>query len=204
MKLHYWNLGLRAYPIRCGLHMAKVEYEDVIIGPADLAKFPMRSAPVLELDDGKYICQTAAVMEYLGTVTHLVPKDNHLHAKHLELIGGMNDLYAQMVPALMEKDAERKAALMEKFVDFMKSRWIPCVDRVIAANKSKTGFAVCDELTFADLWLSNTVEIFKRGFYDHVPKDIFTPFTNIIKVNTTVEALETKKAYDATVEPPLR
>eukprot|EP01069_Polyplicarium_translucidae_P005091 Polyplicarium_translucidae@DN2720_c0_g1_i1.p3 len=204
MKLHYWNLGVRAYPIRCGLHMAKVEYENVTIGPSDLEKFPMRSVPVLELDDGKRICQTAAIMEYLGTVTHLVPKDNYLHAKHLELIGGMDDLFARILPTVMERDAEKRAALRVGVVDFMQRRWLPCIDALVASNKSKAGFAVCDELTFADLWLSNTVEIFKRGFYDHVPKDIFTPFTNIIKVNTTVEALETKKAYDATVEPPLR
>eukprot|EP01069_Polyplicarium_translucidae_P000557 Polyplicarium_translucidae@DN129_c0_g1_i1.p2 len=199
MKLYHFDIGGRAYPIRCGLHMAGVKFENVTVTMAGIDQLPMRSVPVLEVD-GKQLSHTPAIMEYLGTATGLVPTESMMRAKHMELLCCLEDLFARILPSVVEKDSGVREELRVAFVEFMKARWLPCMDALIASSESKKGFAVCDKLTFADLWLSNTVEIIKRGSFEQVPKDLCNPFASIMKVNATVEALGEKVAYDKSIK----
>eukprot|EP01069_Polyplicarium_translucidae_P005095 Polyplicarium_translucidae@DN2720_c0_g1_i5.p2 len=203
MRLHYFDIGGRAYPIRCALQMAKVEYENVIIDGSQLRRFPMKSVPVLEAE-GRTICQTAAIMEYLGPATGLVPTDNMMHAKHTEMLGCLEDVYPRLSPSVFEQDPEKKARLRKAFSDFLTERWLPCMDALIAKNGSKRGFSVCDSVTFADIWLTNMVDLFSSGRFEGLSRDCCKRFRHVMQVHHSVEAIPEKKKYDASVKPEWR
>ena len=54
--------------------------------PEFLARNPMGQVPVIELDDGRHIAQSNAILRYLGQGTRLLPDDLYLQAKVDELL----------------------------------------------------------------------------------------------------------------------
>eukprot|EP01069_Polyplicarium_translucidae_P004610 Polyplicarium_translucidae@DN2618_c0_g1_i1.p2 len=179
---------------------AGVPYEDVIIGfsEEERQKYPMRQVPVLEVD-GKQLCQTEAIIAYLGHVTKMAPTDPWLNAKHSEILGSLSDLFGRLYPSMMESDPEKKKALREVFVTFLK-RWLTCMDAIIEKAGTKSGFAVCEDLTIADASLFHVVKTMKSGVWDDVPADSADNFKHIMRQYNAVLASPQKKKYDGVVK----
>ena len=81
MKLYYLNIYGRGEPLRMCLWKAGVEFEDIKLEMDDIkemrdnGELEFGQVPMLELDDGTKLCQTMAILNYLGTVYGLKPKD---------------------------------------------------------------------------------------------------------------------------------
>ena len=52
--------------------------------PDFLSKNPIGRVPLLELEDGRFLAESGAILNYLGEGTHLVPSDRWSRAKMLE------------------------------------------------------------------------------------------------------------------------
>ena len=80
MKLYYFNVFARAEPIRMMLSYAKVPFEDCRIGFDAMNAMKAEGSleygqlPMLELDDGTKLCQSAAIYNYVSTVYGLNPE----------------------------------------------------------------------------------------------------------------------------------
>eukprot|EP00914_Ancora_sagittata_P026139 GHVO01051547.1.p2 GENE.GHVO01051547.1~~GHVO01051547.1.p2 ORF type:complete len:206 (+),score=28.32 GHVO01051547.1:85-702(+) len=198
LKLHYFDTTGRAYPIRFGLEAANVPYENVLVSmdPAHRQHYPTQQVPVLEVD-GKYLCQTNAIMSYLGPLTGMMPTDPWEEAKVMELLGCLSDVYGAIAPSMWEKDPEKKKMLREKFLTFM-GKWLPNIDRILKANGTK--FACSDKLTFFDVSLYYFVRTIQKGQYDHIPTDLADSHPDIMRVYNLVLNSEDKKIYDSKVK----
>lgn len=79
MKLHYFDSGGRAAPIRIALKVAKMPFDDIRHTREDLAKlkdkFPLGQVPVLELDDGTMLNQSDAILEFVADKAGITPSD---------------------------------------------------------------------------------------------------------------------------------
>jgi maleylacetoacetate isomerase len=94
MKLYsYWRSST-AYRVRIALAIKGIPFEYVPVSlvanggmhlePEYEARNPQKLVPLLELDDGRYISQSLAIIEYLDEVTPhppLLPKDAELRAQ---------------------------------------------------------------------------------------------------------------------------
>jgi glutathione S-transferase len=67
-------MTLKEYPLAAGLTRK----------PEFLAKNPIGRVPLLELDDGRCLAESGAILCYLAEGTELVPKDSWARAKMLE------------------------------------------------------------------------------------------------------------------------
>ena len=83
LTLHQFHESGNCYKIRLCAHQLEVPLQlvdvDVMHGetrkPAFLAKNPNGRTPTLELEDGKTLPESNAILLYLAEGTHLVPKD---------------------------------------------------------------------------------------------------------------------------------
>lgn len=83
MKLHDYLPSQNAYKVRLLLHHLGISYETVPVGifegagqtEAFRAKNPTGAVPVLELDDGRCLPESNAILMYLGEGTRYVPAD---------------------------------------------------------------------------------------------------------------------------------
>ena len=76
MKLYYFPLYGRGEPIRMALWKAGVAYEDVKVSSdwgklKQSGKFEFGQMPGLELDDGDVLCQSNAILEYIGATYNM-------------------------------------------------------------------------------------------------------------------------------------
>jgi len=134
--------------------------------PSFLAMNDMAQVPVVELDDGRTLAQSNAILRYLARGTPLLPDDPYLAAKVDELLFWEQYIHEpyiavcrfQMVylnkPASMldpEKVKRGDAAL-----DFMEQR-------LIKQAKQQNRFFVSDDLTIADLALLAYTRLAQEG-----------------------------------------
>ncbi len=83
MRLYDYAGSANAYKIRLLLHQLEIPYERVAVDifrgesrtPEFLAKNPMGQVPVLELDDGRCIAESNAILFHLARRTPLLPDE---------------------------------------------------------------------------------------------------------------------------------
>ena len=81
MKLYYFDLYGRAEATRMALHKAGVQYEDIrLTGEKwiefkNSGKLEFGQMPALELDDGKMLTQSMAILDYVCQTYKLQPTD---------------------------------------------------------------------------------------------------------------------------------
>ena len=100
MKLYYFDLYARGEPIRMMLTLAKVPFEDCrLTGQSWMDLKPTLEygqMPVLELDDGTQLSQSAAIYDYIATIHGFQPESP------MDKYRGQN-LYEAMVIDVMYK-----------------------------------------------------------------------------------------------------
>jgi glutathione S-transferase len=80
MKLTYFPIGGRAFPIRVALHAAGVPFIDERLTGAALREakpalnLPLGQVPALTLDDGRVFAQSTALARWAGKKSGLYPK----------------------------------------------------------------------------------------------------------------------------------
>jgi glutathione S-transferase len=95
MRLHDFLFSGNGYKVRLALRALGLPFEyvevDILRGEsrtaAFLAKTPFGQVPVLELDDGRFLRESGAILVYLSQGTRLLPDDRFLRARVLEWMG---------------------------------------------------------------------------------------------------------------------
>lgn len=164
MKLHgYWRSSA-SWRVRLALEWKGLAYENLPVHlvqdggqqhtEAYRAKNPMRQVPLLELDQGRALTQSLAILEYLEEVhpvPALLPEDPFLRAKVRQIAEIVN---AGIQPLQNLGTLQRVQALGGDSKDWARE-WI---ERGLAAVEQELSryagaFCVGDQLTFADLCL---------------------------------------------------
>eukprot|EP00923_Selenidium_pygospionis_P034818 GHVN01060565.1.p1 GENE.GHVN01060565.1~~GHVN01060565.1.p1 ORF type:complete len:230 (-),score=49.69 GHVN01060565.1:154-783(-) len=173
-KLYYFPMKGRSFAIRMAMEHAKMPYEFVPVSheqfAADRQKYPMGQLPVMEID-GKMLCQTTALMSYIGGKTGLTPADAMEQIKVTEIQGCLHDLVNQLVPSMTEQDAGKKAEMRKALIDPMSNSFNK-IEKIVSGCSKKEGCCVGAKRTTVDFELYALVSWIQEGGIDHLPKDM--------------------------------
>ena len=128
MKLYYFNLKGRAESIRATLSIAKVPFEDVRLSHEEFTKlkeagkFEFGQMPALELEDGRILCQSLAIITWCGKKYGLFPQDADLAYIVDSNLECQKDFMEKVYKNFFSKDEEEKKKLTNEIltVDFPK------------------------------------------------------------------------------------
>jgi len=203
--LYYSMLG-RGGPIRLAAFLGGVAFEDEFFtgeqhykekaegkrrwsGPPELTVYDK---------DGKEltkIAQSNACIRFAASLGGLYPEDPVQRALNDEILDSIEDCTMVMMPAYLEKDAEKKAALMAELLkaDGKLTYWFKKLEARLDENEkrgNKSGLFVADSIGIADLKAFCGLD----GLFKQMP-DYFKQFPRLTKCYGAVGADERVKAF---------
>ena len=164
MKLYsYWRSSA-SWRVRIGLHLKRVAYEYVPVNlvrdggeqhkPDYAARNPMEQVPALELDDGRLLSQSLAILEYLEetiATPPLLPRDPYLRARCRQLAELVN---AGIQPLQNTGPQQRLKALGVDEVAWSRHFIAQGLTALAATAQATAGkFLVGDAVSLADICL---------------------------------------------------
>jgi prostaglandin-H2 D-isomerase / glutathione transferase len=99
MKLYYFGIPGRGEAIRLACAYGKVSFEDILLNEEEFedmkkcGKLPFQQLPVLEVSEGVYIGQSAAIIRYIGRLCGLYPVNDAIQSA---IIDSLIDQLADM------------------------------------------------------------------------------------------------------------
>jgi len=155
-KLQYFDGRGRGELSRMCFAAAGKKFEDVRIDFADWPKVkaetPQGSMPVLTVGDVK-LCQSMSIVRYLAREFGLYGKSN-LDMAYVDMIlDTLLDLFTPFVTAAFEKDEAVKAEKMKTFKEDTLPKVTGFLEDIVKKTKSKSGCAIGDKMSVADLAL---------------------------------------------------
>ncbi|ELT96462.1 hypothetical protein CAPTEDRAFT_169414 [Capitella teleta] len=152
-KLTYFKGRGRAELIRWIFQQSNVVYEDCRIERDEWAKLkpetPFQQLPILEID-GHVFSQSLAIARFLAKQFGLVGETLEDEAQADMLVNCCEDLVNGMGAAHFEKDAEKKAEMISKFEEKMKSQ-LSLLESLLKLNRGGDAWFIGDQVTWADL-----------------------------------------------------
>jgi glutathione S-transferase len=187
-KLTYFDFpGGRGEDCRLALHIAGADFEDDRVkGPTwrdRKASTPFGAMPVLTVDGVGELGQSNAILVYLGGQLEMHPTEPFQAARHLAVMGAVEDM-RRTLQGLPTKDESEKKAKREEVASGYMQTWGANVQRQIGEGPFLAGKALC----VADLKLFVLMRWFATGGFDHVPRDVFAGFPKLIALYEAVEA----------------
>eukprot|EP01060_Flectonema_neradi_P004338 TRINITY_DN127_c0_g3_i1.p1 TRINITY_DN127_c0_g3~~TRINITY_DN127_c0_g3_i1.p1 ORF type:complete len:220 (+),score=59.68 TRINITY_DN127_c0_g3_i1:73-732(+) len=212
LKLVYFPLPGRAEPIRLALTLGGVEFKDERLtgeqwGTSLKGEVAPKQMPLLYVGD-KVIGQSLALLRYAGKVSKfegkpLYPECPELALEVDEFVDFVCELFPPLGASFKIADQAEKEAFRAKLVaeggDMHK--WLSYLDTLM--GKSKTGFAVGDYITVADIALFCFVLPLKSGWLDGMPTTCLDGFKNLAAHKAKLSAIPEIKAYYAEPKSPL-
>jgi maleylpyruvate isomerase len=164
MKLYnYWRSSA-SWRVRIGLALKKVSYEYVPVnlirdggeqnGDAYRAVNPMAQVPTLELDDGRQLSQSLAILEYLDeTIAEppLLPRDPYLKARARQLAELINAGIQPLQNTNTIKQLKARGVDEQEWLRYFVARGLDGLEASAAATAGR--FLVGDAPTLPDLCL---------------------------------------------------
>ena len=147
VKLYYFDLYARAEPIRMALTKAGVEFEDVRLTGQSWMDFKPKcefgQLPILELEDGTMLSQSAPILNYVGRKYNLVPTDALEQWRGESFVNyAFEDVFVKVVPGLFstaeDRDAKRNEATEKYFVPFFDKLATRLADRQYLCGETLT------------------------------------------------------------------
>ena len=177
MKLHQGWRSSASWRVRWALALKQVAYEAVWIDVAAgehltaLAGLnPMRQVPALELDDGRVLIESVAIIEWLDETIpepRLVPADPFERARVRELVqmmnAGVHPLQNTAVLRAVSDDPEAQRRWACRWIE----RGLAAYEERVAATAGR--FSLGDSVTMADLYLVPQVRNAERHRADLSP-----------------------------------
>ena len=173
LRLYDSRLSGNAWKVRILLTQLGIPFERVTLDlakgataePAFRAKSRFARVPVLELEDGRTLVESAAIMLYLAEGTRLLPDDRYLRA---EVTSWLTFEQADLLRALalprfynMRGIADQMAS---RIADFQEGAYVAIgkVDDWLATHD----WLVDDRYTIADIGMFGYVSMASQGGYD--------------------------------------
>ena len=162
------------YKIKLLATLLDIDHEwitvDVLSGetrsPAFLAKNPNGKIPLLELDDGRCLAESNAILNYLAAGSDLIPADNYDHALVLQW---------QFFEQYSHEPYIAVARFIEKFLGLPAERRHEYESKQAGGHKAlsvmelqlaKTPYLVGKQLTTADISLYGYTHVAHEGGFD--------------------------------------
>lgn len=173
LKLYDSRLSGNAWKVRILLRQLEIPFErvtfDLAAGPTKTPEFRAKSRfariPVLELDDGRTIVESVAIMFYLADGTRYLPDDKYLRA---EVLSWLTFEQADLLKAIalprfwhMRGNAEQMAS---RIADFQEAAY-PALEKVEDWLKGHN-WLVDERYTIADIGMFGYVSMAHEGRYD--------------------------------------
>lgn len=131
-----------------------------------LSKNPNGKIPAVELDDGRYLCESNAILGYFAENTPLLPTDIYMKAKVYEWLFFEQYSHEPFIAV---------ARFIQKYLDMPKARMDEYASLQEGGNKalqlmenqlSETQYLVGDEMTIADISLYAYTHVADEGGFD--------------------------------------
>jgi glutathione S-transferase len=157
MKLHYFDIYGRAESIRFLLSHAKIKYENVLINNDTLkdlkasGNLEFGQLPMLETEDGKHLCQSWAILRFLGRKYGYYPDEAEIAWKIDSCVDAVEDYLNAYFKFNFESNEERKAQFKENWLKML-PEWIAAIEKRITSNGGK--YVAGDKITIADFALA--------------------------------------------------
>ena len=153
-KLHYFDLNARGEPIRALLSHSNADWEDVRLTfeqwPSVKPSMPNQQVPCLELNDGKKMGESTAILRYLGAKLGYYPSDPLKAFQCDECIEAAIEVYNEIYKPQFASDSE-KPAVIEKIINVVMPKFLKGTD----AYYAKGAFITGDKLCCADFMVGN-------------------------------------------------
>ena len=174
MKIYGDNKSGNCYKIKLLASLLALEYEwihiDIMSGESESAQFllmnPNGKIPLLELDDGRFISESNAILNYLAAGSAFVPADNYHKARVLQwqfFEQYSHEPYiavARFIAKYLGLPADRKSEYESKQLGGHKAL------AVMEVQLQKTPFLIGDSLTIADISLYGYTHVADEGGFD--------------------------------------
>ncbi|KAJ9468675.1 Glutathione S-transferase 4 [Diplonema papillatum] len=210
LKLIYFPIPVRAEPARLALAVGGIQFEDSTVQFQDWGEMKARvdplQLPLLEVD-GKTVSQSMAIARYACRLAKLggkplYPEDPYQALLVDELVDKVGDFMAPIGATFMLEQKEKEAKRAEIVAKGgAVEKWVANIDSVLA--ESKSGFAVGDSLTMADLVVFLCVNGLRSGTMDGIPKDCLDHLAHIEKHRVTIANIPQVQNYYKDKEGPL-
>ena len=188
MKLYYFNSYGRAEVIRLLLDYAKAEYEDIRYTKEEWAevkndseKFRYGQVPVLE-KDGKFYCQTIAILRFLGREYGYYPTDPELVYQHEKVMDICTDFLIPLIKVFFMESPEEKQKAFGELIATHFPKFFGYFEDHLKENSSKD-YMIGDSITVVDFAILNLIY---ENAYNEKTKDFVMP---------VLENYPTLKAY---------
>jgi glutathione S-transferase len=220
IALKYFPFAGAAEKVRLALWLGGIAFSDVRVPfnewPALKPQTPYGQIPVMSIDDGPYVAQSNAMLQYVGTLApELCPTDKFLEVQ--ESIGLVEDFERAWRPCVSlalepevmgygitpatsaftkgsDELGETIKALREAFLASEMPKYCGFFADKISASGGP--FLCGDQPTLADCCLVPVLERYTLGFVDHVPKDTLEVYPAMTSYLAAFKALPQVKAYE--------
>jgi len=221
IRFTYFNVEGGGECVRLAFALGGVDYiDDRIDMPKSWKemkpKMKFTQLPVMTIDGGKQIAQSAGHLRYAGKLGGLIPEDPVEMMKAEEVIGVSWDMVTAITPS-MQLDrrpqlygcegtpAEELTRIAVKLRDGLSApggeidRFLGYLDKMLADNG--TGWFVGDKPTIAECEVVPRIRSLRKGNRDGFPKDIVDKFANLMKMYYAFHDLPAIKAHYKGVPP---
>jgi maleylpyruvate isomerase len=161
MRLHHGWRSSASWRVRWALALKRVSYDDIALDIRSGAHHgalagvnPMHQVPILELDDGRVLTESVAIIEWLDeTIAEppLLPRDAWVRARVRERVqlinAGIHPLQNTIVRKAVADDEVGQNAWAARWIE----RGLAAYEEHLRAQPSR--FSVGDTVTMADLYL---------------------------------------------------
>ena len=173
LKLTYFDFhGGRGEPARLALSIGGIAFEDDRVPPSEWGRrkdvTPFGALPVLELD-GQVVAQSNAINRYVGRLTDLYPSDPWQAALCDEAMEAVEDITTKIV-ATRDLPEEQKKTQRKALVDGPIPFYLTRLQQRLEAHGGR--YFAADQLSVADLKVSEFTRNLRSGALDHVPTDL--------------------------------
>ena len=196
--LRYFPFPGRGAAIREALRIGRIPFEDVHVPPERFREqkaagtLPFGSLPVLDVEvpaGHVSAAQSNAILRYAGRLAGLYPVEDPVRALKVdEALDLGEDLYHIIGPSIGEQNAERRMAMRKVLAEDTLPRWGDFLERLLVAN-GRTGFAVGDSLTVADLKLYWIIDKLTNGSLDGIPTSVLDAFPTVLAWRENIKAV---------------
>lgn len=187
LKLYYFDMAGRAEMIRMLLKYVKAPFEDIRIKFDDWGKektsgkFPLQQVPVLTCEaTGMTLCQTDAIMHWLGKKYDLVPKKAEKFYKVLWWCNTTKDILEGCMRIYLPIPEDKKKEILKTFYENSVPVFLHGMEERLKENKTQE-FLVGRKNTIADFYLLGVYRgVIMGGQFNEV-KDQLSEYPTLLK-----------------------
>lgn len=218
--LKYFPIMGAAERVRLALWLGQIEFEDVRIQPENWVELkgqtPFGQLPVMSIEEGPYIAQSNAMLQYIGTLApNLCPEDRFFKVQ--EAIGLVDDFERAFRPCIgialepenygygitsvtsdIVKDSPDLGEVIKSLREAFLLNELPKYCGFFSGLIEQSGgpFICGPEPTLADCCLAPSLERYTLGFIDHVPKEALDPYPAMKSYLEAFKSLPQVIAYE--------